>query len=258
MSFKYYVKITIKLTVSSFSFFVPIHSAFVCADSNSSISVTFRFRYTFTWTFFLTMIDNMTSQNFDLFSWITLYECNIKMNLEEMDRKNVKLVLLRKDWSYVILYDRILVRLSVAKGRRLAAMFWTQCLCVQVLRLKTPRKRKKRTNPHSSAVARAAVRTEALTTTPISPWCSDSTLVLVEEDMATGKMELLTILERPLPLRTASALGEVLWQLVMRLRTEVLTSRLRVTGEMGKLAYSRSVQVGKAGITDMVQNSYRT
>jgi hypothetical protein len=39
----------------------------------------------------------------------------------------------------------------------------------KVLRLKTPRKRKKRTNPHSSAVARATVRTEALTTTPTSP-----------------------------------------------------------------------------------------
>jgi hypothetical protein len=114
--------------------------------------------------------------------------------------------------------------------------FEPECLCVQVLRLKTPRKRKKRTNPHSSAVARAAVRAKALTTTPSSPWCSDTTLVLVEEDMATGKMELLTTLERPLLLRTALALGEVLWPLVMRLHTEVLTSRLRVTGGMGKLA----------------------
>jgi hypothetical protein len=62
------------------------------------------------------MIDNMTSQNFDLFSWITLYECNIEMNLREMGRKNIKLVLLKKDWSYGILYDRILVVLSVAKA----------------------------------------------------------------------------------------------------------------------------------------------
>jgi len=43
-----------------------------------------------------------------------------------MGRKNVKLVLLRKDWSYGILYDRILLLLSVAKGMRLAAMFWTR------------------------------------------------------------------------------------------------------------------------------------
>jgi len=134
--------------------------------------------------------------------------------------------------------------------------FEPECLCVQVLQLKTPKKRKKTKNPHFSAVARAAVRAAALTTTPTSPWCSDSTLVLVEEDMATGKMEWLTTLERPLPLRTVLALGEVLWPLVMRLLTEVLTSRLRVTGGMGKLAYSRSVQVGTAGVTDIVQNPY--
>jgi len=68
----------------------------------------------------------MTSQNFDLFSWVTLYEYNIKMNLIETGRKNVKLVLLRKDRSYEILYDRILTLLSVAEGRCLAAMFWTR------------------------------------------------------------------------------------------------------------------------------------
>jgi len=41
MSFKYYIRIAIQLTVSSFSFFVTIHSAFVFADSNNSISVEF-------------------------------------------------------------------------------------------------------------------------------------------------------------------------------------------------------------------------
>ena len=52
MSLKYCIKILTKATVSSFSFFVTIHNAFVIADSNSSISLTSRFRYMFTRTYF--------------------------------------------------------------------------------------------------------------------------------------------------------------------------------------------------------------
>jgi hypothetical protein len=71
--FKHYIKIKTQLTVSGFSFFVPIDNPFVLVDSNSCISVTIQNWTGFHINVFFTMADPLTYKNIDLTSRITLY-----------------------------------------------------------------------------------------------------------------------------------------------------------------------------------------